>query len=149
MDPRSLLPSAQNIGETPQGEDEEPPIPTDIKSHTKKDFGEQFFQSLAALPKANLHKCKTEWNDLDKKSRSFGYKRVKKNNQGWLLKTMTSGMPIRSLNLLFKLLILLTALYSHQLIGVDFMVERECSEERPHGGILADDMVSLIRCRLF
>jgi hypothetical protein len=33
-------------------------------------------------------------------------------------------------------------LYNHQLIGVAFMVERECAEEGPFGSICADDMVS-------
>lgn len=58
-----------------------------------------------------------------KASRSFGYGRVKVDENGhWLLDGMKSG------------------LYNHQLLGASFMVLRELSATTPKGGINADGM---------
>ncbi|PQE14945.1 dna repair rad5 protein [Rutstroemia sp. NJR-2017a WRK4] len=55
-------------------------------------------------------------------SRSFGFANVKAVKGKWLVKGMRS------------------TLYHHQLLGAQWMVQRELSSEPPHGGLLADSM---------
>jgi hypothetical protein len=37
------------------------------------------------------------------------------------------------------------ALRNYQVTGISYMISRECSDERPAGGFLADDMVILMQ----
>jgi hypothetical protein len=55
-------------------------------------------------------------------SKSFGYAKVKATDGKWKIAGMKSP------------------LYHHQLLGAQWMIARELSEGRPHGGILADSM---------
>jgi hypothetical protein len=55
-------------------------------------------------------------------SRSFGYAKVKAKDGKWLIKGMKS------------------TLYHHQLLGAQWMIQRELSDEPPYGGLLADGM---------
>ncbi|KAH7409732.1 SNF2 family N-terminal domain-containing protein [Cadophora sp. MPI-SDFR-AT-0126] len=55
-------------------------------------------------------------------SKSFGYAKCKAKDGKWLIKGMKS------------------TLYHHQLLGAQWMVQRELSSQPPHGGLLADSM---------
>ncbi|KAK0109738.1 hypothetical protein ONS95_002416 [Cadophora gregata] len=92
-----------------------------ITTNKKQGYLEIF---LARYPHLDLHRCKTDWSDLSKKSASFGYDRMQKHGDMWLLKGME------------------TSIYNHQMMGSAWMIQRECSAEGPYGGIVADDMGS-------
>jgi hypothetical protein len=72
--------------------------------------------------KANAKSIKNDKKALKEASRSFGYAQVKAQDGKWIIKGMTS------------------ALYHHQLLGAQWMVQRELSSQPPHGGLLADSM---------
>jgi len=87
----------------------------------------QFQQLFANIPtgdgsKANLKSVKNDKKALKDASRSFGYARVKAQDGKWMIKGMTN------------------TLYHHQLLGAQWMVQRELSSQPPHGGLLADSM---------
>jgi hypothetical protein len=65
----------------------------DIEAEHKKDFFNKFAEKLSQNPDFDIHKCKTHYNDLEKKSRSFGYNRMHKAGKAWHLVGMASGMP--------------------------------------------------------
>lgn len=65
----------------------------DIETEHKKDFFNKFAEKLSQNPDFDIHKCKTHYNDLEKKSRSFGYDRMHKAGKAWHLVGMTSGKP--------------------------------------------------------
>ena len=56
-----------------------------IRTNKKQGFIDLF---LARYPHLDLHRCKTDWRDLSKKSASFGYGRMQKDDDGWRLKGM-------------------------------------------------------------
>lgn len=83
------------------------------------------FQTLFANIPQNEYA--TSSATLDKKklreaSKSFGYAKCKAQDGKWLIKGMNSP------------------LYHHQLLGAQWMVQRELSSQSPHGGLLADSM---------
>lgn len=83
------------------------------------------FQTLFANIPQNEYA--TSSATLDKKklreaSKSFGYAKCKAQDGKWLIKGMKS------------------TLYHHQLLGAQWMVQRELSSQPPHGGLLADSM---------
>jgi hypothetical protein len=87
----------------------------------------QFQQLFANIPtgdgsEANLKSVKNDKKALKDASRSFGYARVKAQDGKWMIKGMTN------------------TLYHHQLLGAQWMVQRELSSQPPHGGLLADSM---------
>lgn len=83
----------------------------------------QLQQLFANIPEGSSKtKGKSDKAKLLQASRSFGYAQVKAVNGKWLVKGMIS------------------TLYHHQLLGAQWMVERELSSEPPHGGLLADSM---------
>ncbi|KFY99605.1 hypothetical protein V498_00610 [Pseudogymnoascus sp. VKM F-4517 (FW-2822)] len=83
----------------------------------------QLKELLSSIPRDyDANKAKNERNALHEASKSFGHGKVKANNGKWLL----IGMK--------------TPLYHHQLLAADWMVKRELSLDRPHGGLLADAM---------
>ncbi|KAF5870203.1 putative dna repair helicase protein [Botrytis fragariae] len=91
-----------------------------IQARTQR---EQFDKLRAAYPEYNNKNKRGEsMTSLIKASRSFGYGKVHPLDGRWKLQGMDS------------------ALHHHQLIGASRMLERECSEEGPQGGILADCM---------
>lgn len=55
-------------------------------------------------------------------SRGFGHAKCKAVDGKWLIKGMKSP------------------LYHHQLLGAQWMLQRELSSQPPHGGLLADGM---------
>lgn len=65
---------------------------------------------------------RTDKAKLKKASRSFGYAKCKAVDGKWLIKGMISS------------------LYHHQLLGAQWMIQRELSSQPPHGGLLADSM---------
>jgi len=72
-----------------------------------------------SVPKATVRSDKKR---LKEASRAFGFKKVTVVDGMWLLKGMN------------------TPLYHHQLLGAQWMIERELSMEPPHGGLLCDSM---------
>ncbi|KAF8864887.1 P-loop containing nucleoside triphosphate hydrolase protein [Acephala macrosclerotiorum] len=89
-------------------------------STTKKHWWKMFLEQNHGI---DLHKSTKDKNILLEKSRTFGYRRMGPSGKStWRL----AGMP--------------TTLLPHQVIGVAFMTERECSEDGPRGSICADDM---------
>ncbi|KFZ20291.1 hypothetical protein V501_00200 [Pseudogymnoascus sp. VKM F-4519 (FW-2642)] len=100
-----------------QGDVEEGP---DIITNNK---ASQLRELLSSIPRDyDANRAKNERNTLNEASKSFGHGRVKAKNGKWLL----VGMK--------------TPLYHHQLLAADWMVRRELSLDRPHGGLLADAM---------
>lgn len=100
-----------------QGDVEEGP---DIITANKAN---QLRELLSSIPRDyDANKAKNERNALNEASKSFGHGKVKAKNGKWLL----VGMK--------------TLLYHHQLLAADWMVRRELSLDRPHGGLLADAM---------
>jgi hypothetical protein len=87
----------------------------------------QFQMLFANIPtgdgsKANVKSVKSDKKALKEASRSFGYAQVKAQDGKWIIKGMKS------------------TLYHHQLLGAQWMVQRELSSQPPHGGLLADSM---------
>ncbi|PMD36328.1 hypothetical protein L207DRAFT_435119 [Hyaloscypha variabilis F] len=87
----------------------------------------QFQMLFANIPtgdgsKANAKDVNNDKKALKEASRSFGYAQVKALDGKWLIKGMKS------------------TLYHHQLLGAQWMVQRELSSQPPHGGLLADSM---------
>ncbi|KAK0112612.1 hypothetical protein ONS95_014355 [Cadophora gregata] len=72
-----------------------------------------------ALTRGAVRSDKAKLRDA---SKSFGYAKCKAVDGKWLIKGMNS------------------TLYHHQLLGAQWMVERELSSQPPHGGLLADSM---------
>ncbi|KFY29006.1 hypothetical protein V493_02602 [Pseudogymnoascus sp. VKM F-4281 (FW-2241)] len=100
-----------------QGDVEEGP---DIITANKTN---QLKELLSSIPRDyDANKAKSEKNELNEASKSFGHGKIKAKNGKWLL----VGMK--------------TSLYHHQLLAADWMVKRELSSDRPHGGLLADAM---------
>jgi hypothetical protein len=88
--------------------------------HTKTT---QLQRLLANIPEGTSAKdAKTDQAKLKQASRSFGYAKVKAVDGKWLIKGMKS------------------TLYHHQLLGAQWMIQRELSDEAPYGGLLADSM---------
>ncbi|TVY73260.1 putative ATP-dependent helicase [Lachnellula suecica] len=73
-------------------------------------------------PGGNKSTIRDDRKKLQEASKSFGYAKVRAVNGKWLVKGMRSP------------------LYHHQLLGAQWMVGRELSQEPPHGGLLADSM---------
>ncbi|OBT72359.1 hypothetical protein VF21_07500 [Pseudogymnoascus sp. 05NY08] len=93
-----------------------PDIVTNVKAN-------QLRELISSIPlDYDTYKAKNERNELYEASKAFGHGRVKAKNGKWLL----VGMK--------------TPLYHHQLLAADWMVKRELSINRPHGGLLADAM---------
>ncbi|TAQ90570.1 hypothetical protein B7494_g1097 [Chlorociboria aeruginascens] len=83
----------------------------------------QLQKLLANIPEgSDTRKGRGDKAKLLKASKSFGYANVKGVQGKWLVKGMVS------------------TLYHHQLLGAQWMVERELSNDPPHGGLLADGM---------
>jgi hypothetical protein len=83
----------------------------------------QLKELLSSIPRDyDANKARNEKKALSEASKSFGHGKVKAKNGKWLL----VGMK--------------TPLYHHQLLAADWMVKREISIDRPHGGLLADAM---------
>ena len=72
-----------------------------------------------ALTRGAVRSDKAKLRDA---SKSFGYAKCKAKDGKWLIKGMKS------------------TLYHHQLLGAQWMVQRELSSQPPHGGLLADSM---------
>ena len=93
-----------------------PDIVTNVKAMQLKEL-------ISSIPlDYDAYKAKNERNELYEASKAFGHGRVKAKNGKWLL----VGMK--------------TPLYHHQLLAANWMVDRELSDDRPHGGLLADAM---------
>lgn len=89
----------------------------------KQTKSSQFQKLFANIPSGgNKAIIRDDKKKLQEASRSFGHAKVAAVNGKWLVKGMTSP------------------LYHHQLLGAQWMVGRELSEEPPHGGLLADSM---------
>jgi hypothetical protein len=99
----------------------EAPMPGQHRKET------QFQKLFANIPNGDGSKDNAKSVNNDKKmlkeaSRSFGYAQVKAQDGKWMIKGMRS------------------TLYHHQLLGAQWMVQRELSSQSPHGGLLADSM---------
>lgn len=93
-----------------------PDIVTTVKAKQLKEL-------ISSIPlDYDTYKAKNERKELYEASKAFGHGKVKARNGKWLL----SGMK--------------TELYHHQLLAANWMVQRELSPDRPHGGLLADAM---------
>lgn len=83
----------------------------------------QFQKLFANIPEgSSKSNAKSDKARLQQASKSFGFANVKAQDGKWLVKGMRS------------------TLYHHQLLGAQWMVQRELSSEPPHGGLLADSM---------
>lgn len=83
----------------------------------------QLQRLLANIPEGSSDKgARSDKAKLQQASRSFGFAKVKAVDGKWLIKGMKS------------------TLYHHQLLGAQWMIERELSDEAPFGGLLADGM---------
>ncbi|KAH6605379.1 hypothetical protein Trco_007086 [Trichoderma cornu-damae] len=91
-----------------------------IKART---HAEQFAQIQASIPQGYDTRRKiTQSQDLKEAAKVFGYKKVEALDGDWKLKGME------------------TAMRSHQITAVAWMVKRELAPMEPFGGILADAM---------
>ncbi|KAL2068826.1 hypothetical protein VTL71DRAFT_15164 [Oculimacula yallundae] len=90
-----------------------------LQAKTRKGVWEEFEAHYSHL---DLKRTKTDNNDLVKSAASFGLGKVKRAKNGWLLEGMKCSLR------------------NHQLRCVSWMTKRECSNEEPHGGIVADVM---------
>jgi hypothetical protein len=89
-------------------------------NHTKST---QLQRLLANIPEGSSEKeAKSDRAKLKQASKSFGYAQVKAVDGKWLIKGMKS------------------TLYHHQLLGAQWMIQRELSADAPYGGLLADGM---------
>lgn len=96
------------------------PEPEMRGQHTKST---QLQRLLANIPEgSNTKEAKSDKVKLQQASRSFGYAKVKAVDGKWLIKGMKS------------------TLYHYQLLGAQWMIQRELSDEAPYGGLLADGM---------
>ncbi|KAI9848067.1 MAG: hypothetical protein M1837_001169 [Sclerophora amabilis] len=100
-----------------QGDLGEAPV---ILTKSRKDL--QLKELMASVPKDMTRLVTNDKQVLLRASRSFGHGRVKAEGAKWRLKGMKSP------------------LYHHQLLGAEFMVSRECGDQAPRGGLLADSM---------
>lgn len=100
-----------------QGDVEQGP---DIVTANKANQLKELFSSIPR--DYDTHKARNERNTLNKASKSFGHGKVRVIDGKWLLVGMN------------------TPLYHHQLLAADWMVQRELSDDRPNGGLLADAM---------
>lgn len=86
----------------------------------------QFAALFANIPDISSEIASSNPIDDKKKlreaSKSFGYAKCKAQDGKWLITGMKS------------------LLYHHQLLGAQWMVQRELSSQAPHGGLLADSM---------
>ncbi|KAG0646207.1 DNA repair rad5 [Hyphodiscus hymeniophilus] len=83
----------------------------------------QLQRLLANIPQgSNIKEARSDKAKLQKASKCFGFAQVKAVDGKWLINGMKS------------------TLYHHQLLGAQWMIERELGEEAPHGGLLADGM---------
>ncbi|KAI9883645.1 MAG: hypothetical protein M1823_004592 [Watsoniomyces obsoletus] len=103
--------------------DEQPEglLPTASKSRNKEKVLSDF---IASMPKdVNKRKAGADKKEVRQASKNFGFGKVKPDGHGrWIFEGLRS------------------TLYNHQLLGADFMVERECGIHEPYGGLLADSM---------
>jgi hypothetical protein len=101
----------------------EPEAPM-LGKHVKETQFQMLFANIPAGDgsKANAKSIQNDKKALTEASRSFGYAQVKAQDGKWIIKGMTS------------------TLYHHQLLGAQWMVQRELSSQPPHGGLLADSM---------
>ena len=110
----------------------------EITATTKK---KQLDQLLDNSVDYDMHKCKTNKRTLNDASKRFGLKQMSVDKGRWLLRGMKTCKSFLPLQYLEILLMSVTALYHHQLIGADWMLAREFSPNGPFGGICADAMV--------
>ncbi|CZR69452.1 related to protein RIS1 [Phialocephala subalpina] len=100
--------------------------PSEPSIHGKMRKDTQFQQLFANIPDDGTGASKKAARDDKKKlkiaARSFGYAQCKAQDGKWLIKGMKS------------------TLYHHQLLGAQWMVQRELSSQPPNGGLLADSM---------
>jgi SNF2 family DNA or RNA helicase len=83
----------------------------------------QLQRLFANIPQgSNTSKAKSDKAQLLQASRSFGYAKVRAVDGKWLVKGMKS------------------TLYHHQLLGANWMLQRELNGGAPFGGLLADSM---------
>jgi SNF2 family DNA or RNA helicase len=94
--------------------------PDEITANTKGEQLQQIYANLVNNP--NKGDAKLDLKMLKEATKSFGYKRLIAKNGKWLLKGMN------------------TAMYSHQVVAVRWMLGQEFLPRGPHGGILADQM---------
>lgn len=91
--------------------------------HGKHQKSTQLQRLLANIPEGSSTKqARSDKAKLLQASRSFGYAQVGAVAGKWLIKGMRS------------------TLYHHQLLGAQWMIQRELSDEAPYGGLLADGM---------
>jgi SNF2 family DNA or RNA helicase len=98
------------------------PEPT-ISGRMRKDT--QFQRLFANVPDGNSLSMKVAKDDrkkLKEASKSFGFAQCKAMDGKWIIKGMKS------------------TLYHHQLLGAQWMLQRELSSQPPNGGLLADSM---------
>ncbi|KAI1488225.1 P-loop containing nucleoside triphosphate hydrolase protein [Biscogniauxia mediterranea] len=88
-----------------------------IEAKTRKDLRDQHL----AFSK-DIHQTKASLSELGEAARRMGLGNCHPVNDKWMLKNLCHP------------------LYPHQLLGVDFMLKRECSVYGPSGGINADAM---------
>ncbi|PVH88776.1 hypothetical protein DL98DRAFT_622343 [Cadophora sp. DSE1049] len=81
-----------------------------------KEFAEKHHNGV------DLHQCKGDWNDLVKGVRSLGLGQLHLVDGKWRQAKLANP------------------LLNHQVLGLVFMVKRECALDGPHGSIVADDM---------
>jgi hypothetical protein len=94
------------------------------KIHGRQNKDTQFQTLFANIPENEFatSNVKSDKKKLKEASRSFGHSQCRAQDGKWLIKGMKS------------------TLYHHQLLGAQWMIQRELSLQPPHGGMLADSM---------
>lgn len=98
----------------------------------------QFQKLFANIPEGDSAAIKVAKDDEKKlrdASKAFGYAKCKAHDGRWKVKGMSSP------------------LYHHQLLGAQWMIQRELSAQPPNGGLLADSMglgktVQMLACMI-
>lgn len=98
------------------------PEPIISGSMSKETQFQQLFANIPDGGSAGKKVAKDDRKRLKEASKSFGYAQCKAQDGKWLIKGMKS------------------TLYHHQLLGAQWMLQRELSSQPPNGGLLADSM---------
>ena len=94
VDPSIFLHGSPGARKSTSGDfsDTEPmAVPKDVESSNKTHFWKHFVEQNHGI---DMHKSRTDWNQLVKKSTSFGFGQVSLNGKQWELKGMSSSKSI-------------------------------------------------------
>lgn len=111
------------------------PEPTISGAMRKQSQFQQLFANIPEGDKSDKKIARDDRKKLTIASKAFGYANCRAVDGKWLVRSMKSP------------------LYHHQLLGAQWMLERELSSQPPNGGLLADSMglgktVQMLACMI-